>query len=132
MKEESGIKNTQKELLKTTKEIYQKENVLNVKNNINQTLKNKSSAVGNAGQELVQEEDVYDLMVDEDHEFFANNVLVHNCIDAMAYLLTMIKPASERKNLSVSPFCAAGSMARRRFIDGEGSYWGNDKITRYR
>lgn len=30
---------------------------------------------------------VYDLMVENDHEFFANNILVHNCIDSLAYQL---------------------------------------------
>ena len=28
---------------------------------------------------------VYDLMVDECHEYFANGVLVHNCIDPIRY-----------------------------------------------
>ena len=28
---------------------------------------------------------VYDLMVDETHEYFANGVLVHNCVDALRY-----------------------------------------------
>ena len=32
-----------------------------------------------------QEERVYDLMVDECHEYYANGVLVHNCIDAVRY-----------------------------------------------
>jgi PBSX family phage terminase large subunit len=31
---------------------------------------------------------VYDLTVDEEHEFFANGVLVHNCMDAVRYWLT--------------------------------------------
>ena len=28
---------------------------------------------------------VYDLTVEDSHEFFANGVLVHNCIDALRY-----------------------------------------------
>lgn len=36
---------------------------------------------------------VYDLMVKEDHEYFANGILVHNCIDAARYYSqTVIKP----------------------------------------
>lgn len=34
------------------------------------------------------ETDVYDLMVDSEHEYIANGVLVHNCIDGMRYLAT--------------------------------------------
>jgi len=30
-------------------------------------------------------EKVYDLMVDETHEYFANGILVHNCFDASGY-----------------------------------------------
>jgi hypothetical protein len=32
------------------------------------------------------ESDVYDLMVDECHEYFANGILVHNCIDPARYI----------------------------------------------
>ncbi|MGV9141387.1 MAG: hypothetical protein ACOC1X_00455 [Promethearchaeota archaeon] len=30
---------------------------------------------------------VYDLMVQDQHEFFANGILVHNCIDSIFYAL---------------------------------------------
>ena len=30
-------------------------------------------------------EEVYDLMVEDCHEYFANNILVHNCIDSVRY-----------------------------------------------
>lgn len=33
---------------------------------------------------------VYDLTVDGEHEFFANGILVHNCMDALRYSLTPI------------------------------------------
>ena len=32
-----------------------------------------------------QENNVYDFMVEDTHEYFANGVLVHNCIDAIRY-----------------------------------------------
>lgn len=36
--------------------------------------------------------DVYDLTVSDAHEFFANGILVHNCIDSIRYALDgMIK-----------------------------------------
>lgn len=34
-------------------------------------------------------ENVYDLEVEEDHEYFANGILVHNCIDAFRYILNL-------------------------------------------
>jgi hypothetical protein len=33
----------------------------------------------------------YDLMVDEIHEFFANGLLVHNCIDPIRYVRRYIE-----------------------------------------
>jgi hypothetical protein len=30
-------------------------------------------------------EEVYDITVEDDHEYFANGVLVHNCLDALRY-----------------------------------------------
>jgi hypothetical protein len=34
-----------------------------------------------------QEKQVYDLMVEDCHEYFANGILVHNCIDPIRYSL---------------------------------------------
>jgi len=31
-------------------------------------------------------EPVYDLEIEDKHEFFANNILVHNCIDPIRYI----------------------------------------------
>lgn len=36
--------------------------------------------------------DVYDLNVEDEHEFFANQVLVHNCIDGLRYSVFMTEP----------------------------------------
>ena len=33
-------------------------------------------------------EEVYDIMVEDCHEYFANGILVHNCIDAARYAIT--------------------------------------------
>jgi hypothetical protein len=33
-----------------------------------------------------QSREVYDLMIEEDHEYFANSLLVHNCIDPLRYV----------------------------------------------
>ena len=32
-------------------------------------------------------EEVFDLLVDGQHEYFANGILVHNCLDALRYAL---------------------------------------------
>jgi hypothetical protein len=34
--------------------------------------------------------EVFDISVENDHEFFANGILVHNCMDAMRYAIFMI------------------------------------------
>ena len=36
-------------------------------------------------REELEPADVYNLTVDEVHEYFANGFLVHNCIDAIGY-----------------------------------------------
>jgi len=33
--------------------------------------------------------EVYDITVEDDHEFFANSILVHNCSDAFDYTLCL-------------------------------------------
>ena len=35
-------------------------------------------------------EPVYNLEVEDAHEFFANGVLVHNCLDALRYLVAWL------------------------------------------
>jgi len=40
---------------------------------------------------------VYDITVEHDHEFFANGVLVHNCIDALRYAAEAIRKNKERE-----------------------------------
>jgi intein/homing endonuclease len=32
-------------------------------------------------------EEVYDIMVEDCHEYFANGILVHNCVDALRYIV---------------------------------------------
>ncbi|MGM5483258.1 MAG: hypothetical protein ACQESF_07385 [Nanobdellota archaeon] len=32
--------------------------------------------------------EVFDLMIEDQHEYFANDILVHNCIDAIRYGVT--------------------------------------------
>lgn len=56
--------------------------------------------------EILKEDfaNVYDLQVEETHEYFANGILVHNCIDAVRYYITgcilgkIVKPKNVRKS----------------------------------
>ena len=36
-------------------------------------------------------EQVYDLLVEDMHEYFANGVLVHNCMDSISYSTTHLR-----------------------------------------
>jgi len=38
---------------------------------------------------------VYNLDVEDAHEFFANGVLVHNCIDSLRYVLSWLTGSGE-------------------------------------
>lgn len=73
---------TDETLVLTTK----KENALYVKQNLQLTdfKKHELVAVNVLGAYNTQ---VYDLMVEDEHEYFANGILVHNCIDAIAYMV---------------------------------------------
>lgn len=49
------------------------------------------------------EEQVYDIMVDNEHEYFANGVLVHNCIDAIRYIFRKMQ-TKPKNNLNILKF----------------------------
>jgi hypothetical protein len=38
---------------------------------------------------------VYDITISNNHEYFANGVLVHNCMDSLRYSLTTLKKKEE-------------------------------------
>ncbi len=91
MKVKNGIKNTQINLT-GDHQIYQREIVTNVVNYINQEHTTQSSVIIIAKLEHLEQEEsynelVYDLTVDENHEYFANGLLVHNCIDSIRYIV---------------------------------------------
>lgn len=61
------------------------ENAVNVSQHILQTNIQKGKIVSIAiGKEY--EDNVYDLMIEDCHEYFANGLLVHNCIDGLRYV----------------------------------------------
>ena len=88
-KEGNGIQSTQKNLIQNGSLL--KNNVSNAATNtkpntpefLNTAI--KTAKLKHLGREEKPNEIVYDLMVDECHEYFANGVLVHNCIDALRY-----------------------------------------------
>ena len=48
--------------------------------------------------------EVFDLTIEDQHEFFANGVLVHNCIDSLRYGLEGIRKAAKPNPINVKPF----------------------------
>ena len=62
-----------------------KQDIKEIQNTVIQTVKHKRCEIG-------ESQNVYDLHVENVHEYFANGLLVHNCIDSIGYSLTpMIK-----------------------------------------
>lgn len=91
-KEESGTDNTP--LNSLTGQTYQISNAMSAGSHSNQEWQSKQFALENVRttdrqESLEKNVPVYDLMVDQQHEFFANRVLVHNCIDSLAYIAQM-------------------------------------------
>jgi intein/homing endonuclease len=83
---ENGIQNTQRKVCFPTKiDVW---NAQNVKNNSKQNSKFKNIAVENVKKDsTTTKRKVYDLEVEGEHEYFANNILVHNCSDALEYFI---------------------------------------------
>jgi len=105
-KEETGIRNIGKNILKNT--LDQKPNIVKyVERNLKtiQAVRKQNIAQINASQKHLElktlkklkniKGKVYDLMVQDQHEFFANGILVHNCIDAGRYSLEVKYNQSE-------------------------------------
>jgi intein/homing endonuclease len=68
--------------------IMKKDNVLFAEKSFMSTNIAKQKLVQDIVVEDMAEDQVYDLMVKDNHEYFANGILVHNCIDALRYAAT--------------------------------------------
>lgn len=71
-------------------------------------------------------EHVYDLTVEDDHTFFANNILTANCLDATRYALSPVLLSTKAHFFEVRGGSASGEKvhSRRVFaISGGGSRW---------
>jgi hypothetical protein len=53
---------------------------------------------------------VYDLTVEDAHEFFANGILVHNCIDALRYGCEAARKITEKKEINPDMFRPTASF----------------------
>lgn len=56
------------------------------------------------------EESVYDLTVEDKHEFFCNNILLSNCIDAVRYSCEAARKAERYKGLQAMPNVSYGVL----------------------
>ena len=108
-KVDNGILNMEKEcgLTESTKTIIAN----NVEKNLNQDILELSSiAITTAKLKHLEigeswSEEVYDIMVDECHEYFANGILVHNCLDALRYSVSeLIEPEPKLSGSMASYF----------------------------
>jgi hypothetical protein len=52
---------------------------------------------------LNQSVPVYNLEVEGAHEFFANGILVHNCLDALRYVVAWLTEPGERAEVVYRP-----------------------------
>jgi hypothetical protein len=52
---------------------------------------------------LNQSAPVYNLEVEGAHEFFANGILVHNCLDALRYAISWLTEPGERAEVVYRP-----------------------------
>lgn len=66
--------------------------------------------------EVVENQDVYDINVKDNHNFFANNLLIHNCGEQL---------------LPVGGSCLLGSINVTQFINDDLNDWNYDKLKEY-
>lgn len=84
-KEKNGTENTVLRLGKTENQENYNANIVE-KTTSQDTLESQSIVTRIVKQRLEERERVYDLMVEDCHEYYANGVLVHNCLDAIRYV----------------------------------------------
>jgi hypothetical protein len=86
----NGIGNMQKNVSLDKKEIGALPIVYNAEKSLIKTQVMQNSAIQIVKLKTLEKEgswmeNVYDLTVEDSHEYFANGILVHNCLDAMRY-----------------------------------------------
>jgi len=85
-KEENGTKNTQKKhgLIENIELLYVRFAEKNIKQDTGE-FQNTAMQIAKLKRCELGERKVYDLHVENKHEYFANGILVHNCLDAIRY-----------------------------------------------
>jgi len=87
---ENGTLNTQRSSMKTGNILKKSANSVGRNTKLDtQELVSIVIQTVNKKQETGELKRVYDLMIKDNHEYLANGVLVHNCVDAMRYIAVM-------------------------------------------
>jgi len=87
---ENGTLNTQRSSMKTGNILKKSANSVGRNTKLDtQELVSIVIQTVNKKQEIGELKRVYDLMIKDNHEYLANGVLVHNCVDAMRYIAVM-------------------------------------------
>jgi phage terminase large subunit len=87
MREKNGINSMQKNTISGTSPL-EMVNVTNVDQNISKRRNRKNFVMQTVRHVQIEDQgkqEVFDLTVANDHEYFANGLLVHNCMDALRY-----------------------------------------------
>jgi len=86
-KEKNGIRNKEWKLglKENLKHLFVRNAVKNIKQDTQEYQNFVMLTVKHVHCEKEEKQNVYDLMIDEQHEYFANGLLVHNCIDPVRY-----------------------------------------------
>jgi hypothetical protein len=96
-KDQNGTANMRKDLLKIGKKL--KRYVSYVLKSLKRNIFIRNSVVKNVDTHTITE-NVYNLTVEDNHEYFANNILVHNC-DAAQILVQMFQNPPSRKKVEM-------------------------------
>lgn len=84
---------------------------------VTKTAKLRHFEIGEENKQMV-----YDLTVNDCHEYFANGILVHNCMDAIRYAITSIHP-DYMNRLSAPKFATGDYVLNSLIKEDEGSYY---------
>ena len=90
----NGIENNKKKIgiKENLRSIFVKNAVKNLNRNVFKNQNIVIKTVGLVHCEVAENKMVYDLMIEDCHEYYANGILVHNCIDPLRYVVQNGRP----------------------------------------
>lgn len=99
----NGIQNTENQhgIIENTKNLFAKYAGKNIKQDIQEYQNIAVITVKQLHCEEIGLRQVYDLMVDQEHEYFANGILVHNCLDAARYYVMSVVVLNQTRLVSI-------------------------------